>query len=175
MNSMTDVLTAARAAALFVGDVSIADDPTVVEVDDAIRRSLRTHGGSRGCAADLAAAYGERPELAVPRMRWALGMVESRYARRATPPSTPAWRPSEAHGCHSLTGDLSPPERHSNSCRRGDCPGSPAARPTLASWSVAQLFGSAPHSLRSWAGASTCGGGGPRNGHAPPGPPRAGR
>lgn len=83
MNSMTDALTAARAAALFVSDVSAADHPTGVEVDDAIRRSLRTHGGSRGCAADLAAAYGERPELAAPRMRWALGIVESRYTRRA--------------------------------------------------------------------------------------------
>jgi hypothetical protein len=85
MNSMTDAFTAARAAALFVSDVSVADHPTEAEVDDAIRRSLRTHGGSRGCAADLAAAYGDCPELAAPRMRWALGVVESRYARPATP------------------------------------------------------------------------------------------
>ena len=81
MNSMTDTITAARAAALFVSDVSVAAHPTDAEVDDAIRRSLRTHGGSRGCAADLAAAYGDRPELAASRMRWALGVVQSRYAR----------------------------------------------------------------------------------------------
>ena len=56
MNSTPDAFTAARAAALFVSDVSVADHPTDVEVDDAIRRSLRTHGGSRGCTADLAAA-----------------------------------------------------------------------------------------------------------------------
>jgi hypothetical protein len=85
MNSMKDAFTAARAAALFVSDVSVTDHPTGVEVDDAIRRSLRTHGGSRGCAADLAAAYGERPELAAVRMRWALGIVESRYARPVAP------------------------------------------------------------------------------------------
>ena len=85
MNSTTDVLTAARAAALFVSDVSVADHPTDVEVDDAIRRSLRTHGGSRGCAADLATAYGDHPELAVPRMRWALGIIESRRTRHAAP------------------------------------------------------------------------------------------
>lgn len=85
MNSTTNALTAARAAALFVSDVSVADHPTDVEVDDAIRRSLRTHGGSRGCTADLAAAYGDRPEVAAPRMRWALGVVESRYARPAAP------------------------------------------------------------------------------------------
>jgi hypothetical protein len=85
MNSMKDVLTTARAAALFVSDVSVADHPTGADVDDAIRRSLRTHGGSRGCAAGLAAAYGDRPELSAPRMRWALGVVESRYARRTAP------------------------------------------------------------------------------------------
>jgi hypothetical protein len=85
MNSMTDAFTAARAAALFVSDVSAADHTTGVEVDDAIRRSLRTHGGSRGCAADVAAAYGDHPELAAPRMRWALGIVESRYPRPAAP------------------------------------------------------------------------------------------
>jgi hypothetical protein len=85
MNSMTDAFTAARAAALFVSDVSVADHTTGVEVDDAIRRSLRTHGGSRGCAADVATAYGDHPELAAPRMRWALGIVESRYPRPAAP------------------------------------------------------------------------------------------
>jgi hypothetical protein len=83
MNTTTDAFTAARAAALFVSDVSVADHPTNVEVDTAIRRSLRTRGGSRGCAADLAAAYGDRPELAASRMRWALGVVESRYGRPA--------------------------------------------------------------------------------------------
>jgi hypothetical protein len=85
MNTTTNAFTAARAAALFVSDVSVADHPTDVEVDDAIRRSLRTHCGSRGCAADLAAAYGDRPELAASRMRWALGIVGSRYARPAAP------------------------------------------------------------------------------------------
>jgi hypothetical protein len=83
MNTTTDTFNTARAAALFVSDVSAADHPTDVEVDAAIRRALRTHGGSRGCAADLAAAYGDHPELAAPRMRWALGIVESCYARPA--------------------------------------------------------------------------------------------
>jgi hypothetical protein len=83
MNSTTDAFTAARAAALFVSDVSVADHLTDTELDAAIRRSLRTHGGSRGCAADLAAAYGDRPELGASRMRWALGVVNSRYGRPA--------------------------------------------------------------------------------------------
>lgn len=83
MNTTTDAFTAARAAALFVSDVSVADHPTDVEVDAAIQGALRSRGGSRGCAADVAAAYGDHPELAAPRMRWALGIVESRYARSA--------------------------------------------------------------------------------------------
>src|SRR3712207_3738200 len=84
MNSI-DCLTAARAAALFVSHVSPSDAPTGAEVDEAIRHALRTHGGSRGCAADVAAAYGDYPELAARRMRWARGVVESRYAKPAAP------------------------------------------------------------------------------------------
>src|SRR3712207_5733982 len=84
MNS-TDCLTAARATALFVSHVSEADPLTGAEVDELIRHSLRTHGGTRGCAADVAAAYGDYPELAARRMRWARRVIESRYARPATP------------------------------------------------------------------------------------------
>jgi hypothetical protein len=83
MITTIDALTAARTAALFVSTVSAADQPTDTEVDAAIRHSLRTHGGTRGCAADVAAAYGDYPELAAPRMRWARSVVESRYGRHA--------------------------------------------------------------------------------------------
>ncbi len=106
MNATTDHLTAARAAALFVSDVSVADHPTGAEVDAAIRHALRTHGGSRGCFADVAAAYGDHPELAAPRMRWARGVVESCYRRQAAPgPRTrdtavrPDRRPAPAREC----------------------------------------------------------------------------
>jgi hypothetical protein len=84
MTTTTDPLTSARAAALFLSDLSAAAHPTTAEVVAAIQRSLRTHGGSRGCAADLAAAYGDHPELAAPRMRWARSVVEDVYARRPT-------------------------------------------------------------------------------------------
>src|SRR2546430_6384154 len=82
MNTTTDPLTAARAEALFVSDLSTADHPSDAQVAAAIRHALRTHGGSRGCAADVAAAYGDHPELAAPRMRWARSVVESLYQRR---------------------------------------------------------------------------------------------
>jgi hypothetical protein len=77
-----DPLTAARATALFVSDLSTSAHLTDTDVEAAIRHSLRTHGGIRGCAADLASAYGDHPELAAPRMRWARSVVESLYQRR---------------------------------------------------------------------------------------------
>jgi hypothetical protein len=83
MTTTTTPLTAARAAALFVSDISAAARPTDTEVEEAIRHSVRTRGGARGCAADLAAAYGDHPELAAPRMRWARSTVEGLYQRPA--------------------------------------------------------------------------------------------
>jgi hypothetical protein len=84
MIATTDPITAARAEALFVSDLSVTGQPTGAEVAAAIRHSLRTHGGSRGCAADVAAAYGDYPELAAPRMRWARGVVDCLYPRRVS-------------------------------------------------------------------------------------------
>jgi hypothetical protein len=83
MNTTTDPITAARAAALFVSTLSVFDEPTPDEVGRAIAYALLTRGGSRGCAADMAAEYGEHPELAAPRMRWARALVERVYARPA--------------------------------------------------------------------------------------------
>jgi hypothetical protein len=89
MITTTDPLTAARAAALYVSDLSATDHHTHAAVEAAIRHSLRTRGGSRGCAADVAASYGDYPELAAPRMRWARSVVEHCY-RRSAAPAAPA-------------------------------------------------------------------------------------
>jgi hypothetical protein len=94
MIATTDSLTAARAAALFVSNLSTTHQPGRADVAAAITQALRTHGGTRGCAADVAAAYGDYPELAVPRMRWARSVVESVYARR--PPAARQSRPAGA-------------------------------------------------------------------------------
>jgi hypothetical protein len=82
MIARTNPLTAARAAALFVSDLSATEQPTAVLVEAAIKHAVHIHGGTRGCAADVAAAYGDYPELAAPRMRWAISLVEELYARR---------------------------------------------------------------------------------------------
>jgi hypothetical protein len=60
------------AEALFLSCLQPSDDPTLDEVAAAIGCSLKTHGGVAGCADAFAAQYGEHPELACRRMRWAL-------------------------------------------------------------------------------------------------------
>jgi hypothetical protein len=82
MTITTDALTAARAEALFTSPLSTGSHPGGSDVDDAIRAAVRAHGSVRGCAADVAAEYGDHPELAVPRMRWARAVVEHRYGSR---------------------------------------------------------------------------------------------
>ena len=70
-------LIAARADALFASDMSAGSYPTVAEVCTAIRQALRAHGGARGCRGEVAAAFGDYPEVAVMRMRWARQVVLS--------------------------------------------------------------------------------------------------
>ena len=76
MTTTAEPTTAARAAALFLSDLSATGHATDAEVEAAIQRAMLRHGGPDGCAADVAAAYGDYPELAVPRMRWARCVVE---------------------------------------------------------------------------------------------------
>src|SRR5215207_104746 len=83
MTRSRDLLTAARAEALFASDISAGSQPSPVDVAAAIRQAVRRFGGTRGCAAEVAAAYGDRPETAAPRMRWARCVVETTYAREA--------------------------------------------------------------------------------------------
>ena len=78
MTADTDPMTAARAAALFVSDISAFTHPSPAEVDAAIRVFLGTRG-ERACAAEVAAAYGDYPDVAAGRMRWARGLVETLY------------------------------------------------------------------------------------------------
>jgi hypothetical protein len=80
----TAILTAARAEALFTSRLATGSHPAYAVADAAIRHAVRDHGGVRGCAADVAREYGDYPELAVPRMRWARHVVEQLYDARKT-------------------------------------------------------------------------------------------
>ena len=60
------------AEALFVSVLQPSDRPSPEQVRAAILSALRTCGGADGCAARLAAEFGEHPEVAVARMQWAI-------------------------------------------------------------------------------------------------------
>jgi hypothetical protein len=78
-------LVEARAAALFASDLSAHGAHTEAEVAAAIRDAIGAHDGLRGCAGEVAAAYGECPETAARRMRWARAVVEDMYGRPPAP------------------------------------------------------------------------------------------
>ncbi|GID27613.1 hypothetical protein [Paractinoplanes brasiliensis] len=82
MTATTSMLTAARAEALFTSHLPTGSKPSPVAVEQAIRHAVRTRGGVRGCAADVAGEYGDHPECAAPRMRWARQVVEDLYGSR---------------------------------------------------------------------------------------------
>ncbi|NMO53455.1 hypothetical protein HH310_19990 [Actinoplanes sp. TBRC 11911] len=81
---MRTQLVAARAAALFASDLPSGSSPSAGDVAAAIAHAIHVCGGSRGCVASLAAAYGECPETAAPRMRWARGVVLTVYGPERT-------------------------------------------------------------------------------------------
>src|SRR4051794_2122381 len=84
----TDLLTAARAEALFTSHLPTGYSPSRGQATAVISAAVRAHGGTRGCAAEVAGAYGERPETAAPRMRWARAVVI--YLWRSMPGSDQA-------------------------------------------------------------------------------------
>jgi hypothetical protein len=75
---MSSTLEAVRAEALFVSNVQSSDLPTGDDVRRAVAASLREFR-IRGCAARVACEFGDHPETAVRRMRWALDVVRNAY------------------------------------------------------------------------------------------------
>ena len=67
-------ISTARADALFASPLQRSDEPSPAQVHQAIAAALAAFG-IQGCAARVAQAYGEHPETAVPRMRWARAAV----------------------------------------------------------------------------------------------------
>jgi hypothetical protein len=76
-------ISATRADALFASVLQRSEEPSAAQVRLAIAAAIRAFG-AEGCAARVAEAYGEHPETAVLRMRWARATVErDRKAGRA--------------------------------------------------------------------------------------------
>jgi hypothetical protein len=70
-------LLASRAQALFASDLSARREHTRTEITAAIRQAISAHHGLAGCAGQVAAAYGEHPETAAGRMRWARAAIQA--------------------------------------------------------------------------------------------------
>jgi len=71
-------INAVRSEALFVSPVQRSDNPDTGEIQRAIAWAVRRFG-SRGCAARVAQEFGDHPETAVARMRWARTAVERAF------------------------------------------------------------------------------------------------
>jgi hypothetical protein len=82
MIDMRSRLLAARAAALFASELPTGSRPTRDVVDAAVATAVHVNGGTRGCVAVMAAAYGDYPESSAPRMRWALSVLLTARAAR---------------------------------------------------------------------------------------------
>ena len=74
-----------RADALFASALQRSDEPSAAQVDQAIAAAVRAFGAS-GCAARVAQAYGDYPETAVMRMRWALATVAAAFEEASPGP-----------------------------------------------------------------------------------------
>ena len=72
-------ISVVAADALFASPLQRSDHPSAGQVRQAIAAAVAAYGGP-GCAAWVAQAFGEHPETAVTRMRWARTMV-ARAAR----------------------------------------------------------------------------------------------
>jgi hypothetical protein len=87
-------ISTVRADALFASALQRSEEPSAAQVHQAIATAIRAFG-TRGCAARVAQAYGEHPETAVIRMRWARATVTDAFEGASTEPahrSAPARR-----------------------------------------------------------------------------------
>jgi hypothetical protein len=71
------VIHTVRAQALFASSLQPSERPTADHVADAVRDALAGYGPA-GCAAFVAAEYGDHPDSAAARMRWALALTAGR-------------------------------------------------------------------------------------------------
>ena len=73
-------MSAVRCDALFVSALQRSEHPDAGQVRLAVVTAERAYG-RWGCAAQVAQEYGEHPEVASARMRWARGAVAEAFRR----------------------------------------------------------------------------------------------
>jgi hypothetical protein len=103
---------AVRADAVFASDLQRGDEPSAGQVGQAVAAVIRALGWS-GCAGRVAQEFGDHPETAVIRMRWA-----RRVAREAFVDPAPEQGPA-ARGCRRVVGRPRLPAEHASSSVSG--------------------------------------------------------
>jgi hypothetical protein len=81
-------ISAVRADAVFASALQVSQIPDAGQVQRAVAAAVRRFGG-RGCAAQVAQEFGEHPELAAARMRWALQIVAEAFGGPGSPHARP--------------------------------------------------------------------------------------
>jgi hypothetical protein len=71
--------SAVWADALFASMLQRSDEPSAGQIRQAVAAAVGAYG-SRGCAERVAQEFGDHPEAAVARMRWARGVVSEVFA-----------------------------------------------------------------------------------------------
>jgi hypothetical protein len=72
-------ISAVRADAVFASALQASQIPDAGQVQQAVAAAVGQFGRG-GCAAQVAQEFGEHPELAAARMRWALEVVASAFS-----------------------------------------------------------------------------------------------
>lgn len=76
---------AVRADAVFVSGLQCCDEPSAGQVRQAVAAAVRAFGCS-GCAGRVAQEFGDHPETAVIRMRWARAVTHEAFTETAPDP-----------------------------------------------------------------------------------------
>jgi hypothetical protein len=74
-------ISAVRADALFVSALQRCEHPNTGEVRQAVAAAVRAFGKD-GCAERMAQEFGDHPETAAARMRWARELVDEAFSPR---------------------------------------------------------------------------------------------
>ncbi|HEU4425824.1 MAG TPA: hypothetical protein VFR67_25075 [Pilimelia sp.] len=86
-HGMLSTFETIRAEALFASTLEPSESPSPDQVRRAVATTLRRLG-IRGCAAELATAFGDHPDIAAARMTWALATIHTMYRTPLTIPAT---------------------------------------------------------------------------------------
>jgi|SRR5215831_5371048 len=78
--------SAVRAEALFASVLQRSDRPSSGQVRKAVAAAVRAYGG-RGCVELVAQEFGDHPETAVERMRWARAVVSEVFTSSPLEPA----------------------------------------------------------------------------------------